>query len=296
MGAMLLKQDRIEESILHSTEAIRIYPHHTKALTNLGIALSKAGRTDEALRCFEKVLKIKPDADAHINFAGALATKGDFAEAVLHYRTALETTDIIPLHRALGYALFNLGRFEEAVEEYRKALSAMPNDPNVLNSLGITLFEQGKFDDAVGHLTEALRLNPQFAQAHYYLGKALLQKGKTSEAVTHFEEAFRLSPDSFDVMNDLAWLLAASKETTIHNPDRAIKLAQRACELTDYKEPDLLDTLAAAYAAAGDFSKAIETAKKALELCQSPEQNTLKEEIEGRLVLYKAGKPYIETP
>jgi tetratricopeptide (TPR) repeat protein len=56
-----------------------------------------------------------------------------------------------------------------------------------------------------------------------------------------------------------------------------------------------LDTLGAAYAAAGDFSKAIETAEKALELCRSSEQNTLKEKIENRIVLYKAGKPYIET-
>jgi tetratricopeptide (TPR) repeat protein len=54
-----------------------------------------------------------------------------------------------------------------------------------------------------------------------------------------------------------------------------------------------LDTLAVAYAATGDFSKAIETAEKALELCQSSEQNTIKEKIENRLVLYKAGKSYI---
>ena len=96
-------------------------------------------------------------------------------------------------------------------------------------------------------------------------------------------------------MNDLAWFLAASKENTARNPDKAIKLARRVCELTDYKNPELLDTLAVAYAAAGDFNKAVETAEKALELCQSPKQNTLEKEIESRLVLFKAGKPYIET-
>jgi tetratricopeptide (TPR) repeat protein len=122
-----------------------------------------------------------------------------------------------------------------------------------------------------------------------------VQRGKISEAITHFEEALRLKPDWVEPMNNLAWFLAASKETTVHNPDKAIRLAQRACELTNYKEPGLLDTLAVAYAATGDFSKAIETAEKALELCQSSEQNTLKEKIENRLVLYKAGKPYIET-
>jgi tetratricopeptide (TPR) repeat protein len=153
---------------------------------------------------------------------------------------------------------------------------------------------QDKFDESAAHLAEALRLDPNFAQAHYYLGEALVQRGNINDAITHFEDAIKLEPDWVEPMNDLAWFLAAGKETTIHNPDEAIRLAQRACELTNYKKPELLDTLAAAYAAAGDFSKAIETVEKALELCQSPEQNTLKKEIENRLVLYKADKPYVE--
>jgi Flp pilus assembly protein TadD len=169
-----------------------------------------------------------------------------------------------------------------------------PNDPNVLDALGIALGQQGNFDEAIVHLAEALRLDPNRAQAHYYLGKALVQRGKIDEAIAHFEEALRLKPDWVEPMNDLAWFLAAGKETTIHNPDEAIRLAQRACELTNYKKPDFLDTLAVAYAAAGDFGKAIATAEKALELCQSSEQNTLKKEVENRLILYKADKPYVE--
>ncbi|MFA5252008.1 MAG: tetratricopeptide repeat protein, partial [Phycisphaerae bacterium] len=133
------------------------------------------------------------------------------------------------------------------------------------------------------------------AQSHYYLGQVLVQSGKIDEAITHFEDALRQKPDWIEPMNNLAWLLAVSKETTIHNPTKAVGVAWRACELTNYRRPDLLDTLAAAYAAAGDFSKAVETAEKALGLCQSPGLNSLKKEIESRLVLYKAGKPYIET-
>ena len=96
-------------------------------------------------------------------------------------------------------------------------------------------------------------------------------------------------------MNNLAWYLVVNPKMTADNPDRMIQLAQRACELTNYKDPIDLDTLAAAFAANGKFSQAIEIAEKALELCQSPEQQTLKKEIENRLVLYKAGKPYVES-
>jgi tetratricopeptide (TPR) repeat protein len=161
------------------------------------------------------------------------------------------------------------------------------------------LHKQGKIDEAIYHykraLAEAFWLDPHSAQAHYYLGQVLVQGGKINEAITHFGEALQLMPDWVEPMNNLAWLLAASKETKIHNPDKAIRFAQRACELTSYKKPDLLDTLAVAYAASGDFHKAIETAEKALVLCQSSEQDTLKKNIENRLALYKAGKPYIEA-
>jgi Flp pilus assembly protein TadD len=195
----------------------------------------------------------------------------------------------------LGIALSEQGKFDEAVKCFTEALRVKPDFANAHTNIGYVLTLQGNLNEAVVHFAEALRLDPHSAKAHYYLGQVLTQKGKINEALTHYEEALRLKPDWFELMNNLAWFLVASGETTIHNTDKAIRLAQRACELTNYKEPHTLDTLAVAYAAAGDFSKAIETAEKALELCQSPEQNTLKEEIESRLVLYKAGKPYIET-
>jgi hypothetical protein len=72
-------------------------------------------------------------------------------------------------------------------------------------------------------------------------------------------------------------------------------LAKRACKLTNYENPAILDTLAASFAATGDYGKAIETAGQALKLCQSAEQDKLKKEIENHLALYKTGKPYIEA-
>jgi tetratricopeptide (TPR) repeat protein len=263
IAVSLHEQGRLNETIYHCSEAVRINPNFTRALNYLGLALYEAGRVDEAIPYYKRTLEIDPHfAEANINLALALATKGDFAEAI---------------------------------REYRKPLQTKLDDPNVLNVLGIALGKQDKFDDAIKCFTEALRLVPNSAQAHYYLGQILVQKGSINEAITHFEEAMRLKPDWVEPMNNLAWLLAASKETTIHNPGKAIRLARRACELTNYKKPDLLDTLAVAYAAAGDFNKAIETAAKALELCRSSERNTLKEGIQNRLALYKAGKPYIET-
>jgi tetratricopeptide (TPR) repeat protein len=89
--------------------------------------------------------------------------------------------------------------------------------------------------------------------------------------------------------------MATSENPKIKNPRKAVELAERVCAATDYKEPESLDTLAAAYAAEGNFNKAIETAEKAIELCTSPAHNVLKSEIGKRLELYKAGTSFIET-
>ncbi|MDD5063179.1 MAG: tetratricopeptide repeat protein [Phycisphaerae bacterium] len=224
----LCERNKLDEAIAEYRKCLQMIPDDTIALNNLGIALGKQGKFEEAIKCFTEALRIKPDAAAHTNAGHVLAL-------------------------------------------------------------------QGNLDEALVHLAEALRLNPNYAQAHYYLGQVLAQRGKYSEAITHFEDTLRLKPDWIEPMNNLAWLLAASRETTIHNPAKAVGLAQRACDLTNYRSPDLLDTLAVAYAAAGDFGKAVDIAEKALELCQSSGQDALKKEIENRLVLYRAGKAYIET-
>ncbi|MGB8225830.1 MAG: hypothetical protein WCE45_03030 [Sedimentisphaerales bacterium] len=112
--------------------------------------------------------------------------------------------------------------------------------------------------------------------------------------LTLFQHAIDVTEDSHMVMNNLAWILATSDKTAVRNPDKAVNLARRACELTNYKNPFYLDTLGAAFAAAGNFSRAVEIAQKAIGLCQSGQRGSLKKEIENRLTLYMAGKPYIK--
>jgi tetratricopeptide (TPR) repeat protein len=249
-----------------------------------------------SLTLFQHAIDVTEDNYmAHFFIAEPLRRQGRVDEAIYHCSQAVRICpNYVGAINSLGNALCQAGRIDEAVVYYKKALELDPNFALIHDNLGSVLTIQGRYDEAVGHLTESLRLNPDSATSHYYLGLILAKRDKIEEAVTHFEKSLQIYPDWFEPMNQLAWYLAASKQTAVHNPGRAVKLAQRACELTNYKKPDLLDTLAVSYAAAGDFDKAVETARKALELCQSSKQQTLKEKIEKRLILYKAGKPYIE--
>ncbi len=252
-----------KDSLSLYTHALKVSKHNYKAHFNMAVTLRDMDKFDEAAVEFQKCLQIRPDAPLALN--------------------------------GLGIIFGRQGRFDQAGEYFTKALSIAPNLAEARTNLGYVLTNQGKLDDAMTNLNESLRLNPKSALTHYYLGQLLERKGKIDQAVSHSEEALRLKPDWVEPMNELAWILASSDKTAVRNPEKAVKLAQRACELTDYKKPELLDTLAVAYAAAGDFSKAVEITEKALGLCQSSGQETLEKELESRLVLYKAGKPYIEN-
>jgi hypothetical protein len=92
----------------------------------------------------------------------------------------------------------------------------------------------------------------------------------------------------------LAWILATHRDLALRNGARAVVLAERACQATDYKRPAYLQTLAAAYAEAGRFAEALDAAERAQNLlaAASPEEARNKEMLER----FRAGRPYREQP
>ena len=116
--------------------------------------------------------------------------------------------------------------------------------------------------------------------------------GRAKEAAKHYRRALELHSDWPEVLNNLAWILATHEDPELRNGAEAIGLAERACELKNYKAPALLDTLAAAYAEAGQFGKAVETAEKAIELARAAKSEKLAQDIQSRLNLYKSKRPY----
>jgi Tfp pilus assembly protein PilF len=106
-----------------------------------------------------------------------------------------------------------------------------------------------------------------------------LSVGKHAEAVKDYEIAFESQPDESGLLNNFAWLLATSPDDKVRNGRRAIKLATKACELTDHKMPHILSTLAAAYAETGDFESAKRWSKKAVEIATEENREQLSKEL-----------------
>jgi tetratricopeptide (TPR) repeat protein len=117
----------------------------------------------------------------------------------------------------------------------------------------------------------------------------LWKKGDEDGAIACYREAIRLNPKSVNSLNDLAWVRAAGPDG-MRDGTEAVDLATRACELTGWKNPRFLDTLAAAYAEAGDFEKAVEYQKKAAALAVGDKE--LEADLRSRIALYERKQPF----
>jgi Flp pilus assembly protein TadD len=228
--------------------------------------------------------------------AMALQAQGKLDEAAEYYRRilALNPTLAAP-HRNLGRLLVAQGKADEGIPELSCALKIEPKDADTRTILGVTLLARNRTDEAVAELREAARLQATNALANYNLALIYQGRKQTREAVERFHRALKAQPNWPETLNNLAWILAANPDATVRNGSEAVILAERACKLTDYKEPLLLGTLAAAYAEAGRFPDAVSSAEKARALALAAGQEAIAKKNLELLVLYRAGRAYHES-
>jgi Flp pilus assembly protein TadD len=250
------------DSITLFSHATLVTQNNYLAHNNRGAAYGKTGRWQEAIEDFREAVKIKPDdAETYNNLGAAYESLGRGTEAIAAYKQAIRIKpDHAETYCALGRVYGELGRSAEAIEAYRQAIMLKPDNAEAYNDLGI----------------------------------AYVRLGRGAEAMEAFRLAMKIEPDNAQMLNNLAWLIATGPDIRNRDTNEAIRLAKGACELTNYKNPVFLCTLAAAYASAGKFSEAVDTAKKAMDLADAANQPQVRNIIGQHLSLYKQGKPYIE--
>lgn len=128
----------------------------------------------------------------------------------------------------------------------------------------------------------------------YKLAEFSNDKGDYKSVIEFYRQALELKPDSFIALNGLAWTLATCKDESFRDPVLAVEYAKKACELSYYSVPSILDTLATAYAANGNFIEAQGTARKALDIAKTRNNQEELKMLQNHLELFESGRPYIE--
>ncbi len=259
LGCAYLQEGQLQRGMAELREALRLSPNYPDAHNNMGLALDRAGRPDEA---------------------------------VAHFRAALSVTDKADVRHNLGAALDELGRTDEAIQEYEAAIALDPDRFHTLVLLAKDLAARGRMAEAETRLKRALELNPAEAEPHRLMAVMLTVEGRVEEAVREYHEILRRDPDDLDALNNVAWIRATHAEAAHRSGEEAVRLAERACARSPAPRAVLYSTLAAAYAEAGRFPDAVGAGERAVALARAARAEQDAERYEEQLRCYRLGRPF----
>ncbi len=290
-------QGNIDRAAAEAAKAVEADPSNAAARGFYALSLSQLGRDEEAIKEAERAIELNPsDSAAHLQLAISLK-RSDTERAIVEARRAIELgPENSSAYQFLTNCLLELHRYNEVVDFGREWLAVSPYDATAHAVLGTAMAENGDLTEAAWHLGYVMMLRPEAEQAHARLRQILLSLTSEPDALQQLREIAVNAPDSPRMLDELAWLLATYPDSKSRDGTEAVRLAERACALTDRRIPALLDTLAAAYAEAGDFSRAISTIEEALNRARTSgdsDATKLSERILGSL---RGNLPYRDEP
>lgn len=296
IGIVKMLQEKTDEAIESFSKAIELAPQNVEYLTQRARAYTLKQETQRAIDDLDVALEIDP-----LNVAGLLLRATNYAQAGDHELAlgdvdeALKVReDFTPAIQMRALLLARLKKIPEAIAALETVRAQTPDDLTSLLQLGMLYTANQQVEKAIEIFGEVLAKDPKNSDALEARADAYLTQGKHAEAIADYNQALEITPDDSGVLNNLAWVLSTSPQDELRDGKRAQELATKACELTEYKQAHILSTLAATYAEQGDFTKAIEWSKKAVELGSEE----LREPLSKELSSYQAGKPWreVKTP
>ncbi len=188
--------------------------------------------------------------------------------------------------------LLKSGQAKAAAEHLRVAVTESPNSAEAHANLGVALATQGQYPEALVHFERALQINPFYTSVFENIAEAYGTQNQLAAAAKYFQKALDQKPDDVALLNKAAWILATAVDPAARDGARAIVLAQHAVDLTERHDASSLDSLAAAFAESGRFDDAVALETEALALARAKGDRRFPVELEQRLALYRAKKPF----
>lgn len=210
-------------------------------------------------------------AEIEIYSKAFAALKAELPEQAIEYFDQLYATnpESLPVIRGLIQALEGDARLERAPGLLEKAKQLEPDSPNHYIRAGEIQRDLGNLEAAERELRQALVVDPCAAVARVVFAEMLREWGRIGDQKELLEEGIELCDEDIDLRNDLAYLLATSRDDSIRDGAHALQLARQVVKDAESERPDYLDTLACAWAEVGNFRKAVRNSQRALDLIES---------------------------
>jgi tetratricopeptide (TPR) repeat protein len=222
-----------------------------------------------------------------------LRDQNQTTEAHAAFQQALEyNPDDVRVRHDYANVLAQEGQLAAAAEQLERALEVTPDDIATLRKLALLRMAQREFDSAIEAFERVVKEQPGDVAAQYNLANAFRTTGQIKDAVELYERILKMDSNMILAANNLAWIRATHPSATLRNGVEAVRLAEDLCQKTKFQQPSFLDTLAVAYAEAGLFEKAVQTAQRAITLATQAGDHRSAAEMRGRLELFEQKRPY----
>jgi tetratricopeptide (TPR) repeat protein len=291
-GFTHLRMGQHDMAIADCSKAIQLDPQHANAFGHRASAYMAQGKYDLAVSDYTAAIRIAPNSPLGYSRRGYVhLRRKDYAAAVA------DLSDVIRLGVKDAGTYYNRGlaymqneEFDKALADLSEAIRLNPQDPKARRRRAWVHQKQKNYDDAIADYSEAIQLDAHDASAYSGRGGAYLSNEEFDKAASDFAEAIRLNPEDSYAYDRFAWLRATCPKADLRDGKQALEYAEKACELTGWKDASHFKPLAAAYAELGRFDEAVKWQKKFLESggCSTDETD----EMRSRLKQFEAGKPF----
>jgi len=282
------ESERVDQTIAQYDELIRVQPRNADAFYERGLLWAQRYEHDKAIADITKAIQLAPTAEMYNERGWSWQHKDEYEKAVADYSMAIKLNPrFAAAYGNRGVALMNRGQHAPALIDCDKAIELDDGNAEMYNKRAYLRAFDGEYKGAARDYTRAIELDPSLGD---FAGRGYAWKhlGKYQSAIDDLIEAIKLEPSAYAPMQQLADVYSRCPEKKFRDGEKAVQLAQRACELTNFKRWECLDSLASSYAESGEFEYAVRWQKKAVLI--TPEQ--WREGCRARLELYQSGKPF----
>ena len=209
-----------------------------------------------------------------------------------HFSSNASAIDSQACHDAFDYRGSDL---HIQIDLYTRCLTtgglSTENKVAIYNNRGAIYNDLKKYDRAIDDYNKAIELAPEDAGVYFNMGKSYQKLGQYDRSIANYSKAIELNPHYAEAYNNFAFLLATTKDKKYIDGRKALQFALKAVGLSN-NNPANWDTLAAAYAELGEFSKAIGAQTKAVLILKSKGNKASAKEYGKVLEYYERGKKY----